>query len=66
MYAFIIDFSLEMLDLLHRLYEADESFKTLDFMVHTGSTLRTILVQIIIGTILPIGFLALVQVVKPH
>ena len=27
-YAFIIDFSLEMLDLIHRIYEADESFQT--------------------------------------
>ena len=34
-YTFIIDFSLEMLDLLHRIYEADESFRALDFMVHT-------------------------------
>ena len=34
-YAFIIDFSLEMLDLIHRIYEADESFQTLDFMVQT-------------------------------
>jgi len=25
-YIFIIDFSLEMLDLIHRIYEADESF----------------------------------------
>ena len=36
-YAFIIDFSLEMLDLIHRIYEADESFQSLDFMVHTRS-----------------------------
>ena len=35
LYTFIIDFSLEMLDLLHRIYEADESFRSLDFMVHT-------------------------------
>src|SRR5215471_21681699 len=34
-YTFIIDFLLEMLELLHRIYEADESFKSLDFMVHT-------------------------------
>ena len=34
-YTFIIDFSLEMLDLIHRIYEADESFRSLDFMVHT-------------------------------
>ena len=39
-YIFIIDFSLEMLDLLHRIYEADESFRSLDFMVHTGSGCR--------------------------
>ena len=34
-YIFIIDFSLEMLDLVHRIYEADESFRSLDFLVHT-------------------------------
>src|SRR5208282_2820744 len=31
-YTFVIDFSLEMLDLIHRIYEADESFRSLDFM----------------------------------
>ena len=34
-YTFVIDFTLEMLDLIHRTYEADESFRSLDFMVHT-------------------------------
>jgi Ni/Fe-hydrogenase subunit HybB-like protein len=34
-YIFIVDFSLEMLDLIHRIYEADESFRSLNFMVHT-------------------------------
>ena len=34
-YTFVIDFTLEMLDLIHRIYEADESFRSLDFMVHT-------------------------------
>ncbi len=63
-YAFIIDFSLEMLDLVHRIYEADESFRTLDFMVKTRLYLPHIVVQIVLGTILPIGLLALTQVVK--
>ena len=31
-YIFILDFSLEMLGLVHRIYEADESFRTLNFM----------------------------------
>ena len=30
-YTFVIDFSLEMLDLVQRTYEADESFRSLDF-----------------------------------
>ena len=34
-YMFVVDFSLEMLDLIHRIYEADESFRSLNFMVHT-------------------------------
>ncbi len=57
-YAFLVDFSLEMLDLLHRIYEADESFKTLDFMVHTRLFLSQIVLQIVVGTLVPIALLA--------
>jgi Ni/Fe-hydrogenase subunit HybB-like protein len=63
-YAFIIDFSLEMLDLVHRVYEADESFRTLDFMVHTRLYLPHIVVQIVLGTLAPIALLALTQLVS--
>ncbi len=63
-YAFLIDFSLEMLDLIHRNYEADESLKTLNFMVHTRLYTSQIVLQIIIGTLIPIGLLALVQIVS--
>ena len=63
-YAFIIDFSLEMLDLLHRVYEADESFKSLDFMVRTKLFTSQIVLQIILGTLVPIALLALVQLVR--
>ncbi len=64
MYAFIIDFSLEMLDLIHRIYEADESFKALDFMVHTTLYRSQIVLQIIVGTIVPILTLAAIQVIR--
>ena len=63
-YAFVIDFSLEMLDLIHRIYEADESFRTLDFMVHTRLYFSQVLLQIILGTVVPIGLLFLTQVLK--
>jgi len=61
MYAFIVDFSLELLDLIHRLYEADESLKALDFMVKTRLFTSQIVFQILLGTIVPILLLAFVQ-----
>ena len=62
LYAFIIDFSLEMLDLIHRIYEADESFRALDFMVKTQLFTSQIVLQIFVGTLLPIALLGWVQV----
>ena len=56
-YAFVIDFSLELLDLVHRIYEADESFKTLDFMVKTRLFTSQIVLQIILGTLVPLALL---------
>ena len=46
-YIFIIDFSLEMLDLIHRIYEADESFRSLNFLVHTQLYIPHIVIQIL-------------------
>ncbi|MGC1870076.1 MAG: NrfD/PsrC family molybdoenzyme membrane anchor subunit [Acidobacteriaceae bacterium] len=63
-YMFVVDFSLEMLDLIHRIYEADESFRSLDFMVHTKLYFSQIVLQILLGTVTPILLLALTQVVK--
>jgi len=63
-YTFIIDFSLEMLDLIHRIYESDESFRSLDFMVHTKLYMSHIVVQIMLGTVAPILLLALTQILK--
>ena len=64
LYIFIIDFSLEMLDLIHRIYESDESFRSLDFMVHTKLYVSHILVQIMLGTVTPIVLLGVTQVLK--
>jgi len=63
-YAFLIDFALEGIDLLHRMYEADESFKSLDFMVKTKLFVSQILIQVVFGGLLPITLLALTQVAK--
>ena len=63
-YIFIIDFSLEMLDLVHRVYLADESFRSLDFLVHTKLYFSQIVLQICIGTIVPLVLLFIAQVTK--
>jgi Ni/Fe-hydrogenase subunit HybB-like protein len=63
-FAFLIDFSLEALDLIHRIYEAGESFGALDFMVKTRLFVSHIVVQICIGTLLPILLLGATQVMR--
>ena len=63
-YIFIIDFSLEMLDLVHRVYEADESFRSLNFLVHTKLYIPHIVIQIFLGTLTPLVLLFITQVVK--
>jgi len=63
-YIFIIDFSLEMLDLVHRIYEADESFRSLNFLVHTQLYIPHIVIQICLGTLTPLILLFITQVVK--
>jgi len=63
-YTFVIDFTLEMLDLVHRTYEADESFRSLDFMVHTRLMVSQIILQIFLGTLAPLALLAVTQLWK--
>jgi Ni/Fe-hydrogenase subunit HybB-like protein len=63
-YIFILDFSLEMLDLIHRIYEADESFRSLNFMVHTRLFLPQIVLQMFVGTFAPLLLLGIIQVTK--
>jgi Ni/Fe-hydrogenase subunit HybB-like protein len=63
-YIFVIDFTLEMLDLIHRVYEADESFRSLDFMVHSRLWFSQVVLQIVLGTVTPLLLLFITQVFK--
>jgi hypothetical protein len=51
-------------ELVHRIYEADESFRALDFMVHTKLFLSQIVLQLMVGTGVPIVLPAISQVVR--
>ncbi|MBZ5500654.1 MAG: polysulfide reductase NrfD [Acidobacteriia bacterium] len=60
-YALILDFSLEILDFIHRLYEAEESIKILSTLISTRLFLSLIVLQALTGTVLPLLCLAFVS-----
>ncbi len=57
-YAIIVDFSLELLDFIHRLYESEESIDILSEMISSRLFMSLIVSQIIIGTLVPAVALA--------
>jgi Ni/Fe-hydrogenase subunit HybB-like protein len=60
-YAMIVDFSLEMLDFIHRLYEAEESITILSQLVEGRLFNSLIVLQITVGTVIPLIVLLLVS-----
>jgi Ni/Fe-hydrogenase subunit HybB-like protein len=63
LYAIIIDFSLEVLDFIHRLYESEESIKILSQMISSRLFISLIIIQVLLGTLVPMGSLALLRFV---
>jgi predicted membrane protein len=53
LYAMIVDFSLELLDFIQRLYESEESIAILSKMVTNRLFISLIVTQIILGSIIP-------------
>lgn len=64
LYALILDFSLEALDQIHRFYEAEESFEILSLLMSGKLYITLIVVQVIMGTIIPLVTLGFLQVYK--
>jgi Ni/Fe-hydrogenase subunit HybB-like protein len=60
-YALVLDFSLEMLDFIHRLYEAEESIQILSQLVSGRLFLSLVVLQALLGTLLPLLVLGLVS-----
>ncbi|MBK8726294.1 MAG: polysulfide reductase NrfD [Holophagaceae bacterium] len=65
-YTFIIDFVLEALDFIHRIYEADESFDILSLLMQRRLFVSQFIVQFLIGTLVPILILLFLQLRKPQ
>ena len=64
-YILIIDFALESLDQIHRIYEADESFDILKILVHGKLFVTFFIMQIGVGVVIPLSVLGFFQFVKP-
>jgi Ni/Fe-hydrogenase subunit HybB-like protein len=58
-YALTVDFSLEMLDFIHRLYTAEESIKILSALVTSRLFISLVVMQVLLGTLIPLVTLAL-------
>ena len=52
-YAIIVDFSLELLDFIQRLYESEESIHILSQMVSSRLFISLVISQVILGSIIP-------------
>jgi hypothetical protein len=53
-YAIVVDVSLEALDFIHRLYESEESIEILAQMVESRLFISLIVLQLVLGTLVPI------------
>lgn len=62
LYSIIIDFSLEMLDLVQRIYEAEEFFDMFQILIKGKLFISLFIFQILIGAILPILFLGYIRI----
>lgn len=64
-YVLVLDFTLESLDQVHRIYEAEESFEILHLLVTGKLTYTLFIFQGLLGTIVPILTLGFFRIRKP-
>ncbi len=64
-YVIILDFTLEGLDQIHRIYEAEESFEIISMLVSGKLYITLIVIQVFLGTIIPLVILGVFQFYKP-
>lgn len=60
-YAMVVDVSLEALDFLHRLYESEESIEILSQMIESRLFISLIVLQLTLGTLVPLVALGVVS-----
>jgi Ni/Fe-hydrogenase subunit HybB-like protein len=64
LYMLILDFAMESLDQVHRIYEAEESFDILHMLVSGRLNITLFVYQITLGMVLPMLSIGILQMVK--
>ncbi|MBI5836564.1 MAG: polysulfide reductase NrfD [Candidatus Eisenbacteria bacterium] len=60
-YAVIVDFSLEFLDFIHRLYESEESIQILGQLIALRLFQNLVILQVLMGMLVPLAILVVVE-----
>ena len=63
-YAVIVDFAVEALDFIHRLYQSEESVKILGKLITHKLFMSLFVLQILLGMFIPLGILVLAKLRK--
>jgi Ni/Fe-hydrogenase subunit HybB-like protein len=63
-YAVIVDFSLELLDFIHRLYESEESIRILSELVMNKLFISLGIIQVLLGMLLPLGLMISIKLFR--
>ena len=64
-YIIIIDFTMESLDQIHRIYEAEESFEIISMLISGHLNFTLLVMQVGIGMFIPLITLGILQFYKP-
>jgi predicted membrane protein len=65
-YALVVDFAVEVLDWIHRIYSAEEGFQVMQYMAREKLFYTLSIGQVTIGTLIPLLALGLLQLLRRH
>ncbi|MEW6720401.1 MAG: NrfD/PsrC family molybdoenzyme membrane anchor subunit [Thermodesulfobacteriota bacterium] len=63
-YAVIVDFSLEMVDFIHRVYQSEEEIKILSELVVNKLFMSLVIIQVLLGMLLPLCLIAVTMIFR--
>jgi Ni/Fe-hydrogenase subunit HybB-like protein len=63
-YTVIVDFSLEMVDFIHRIYQSEEEIKILSELVMNKLFMSLVIIQVMLGMLLPLSLIAVTKIFR--